>query len=254
MNGQHFKSKNRNSKRGKGRLGMLIVLSIVMLLFSILVYCAQSWNEKQIIRKVKFTGLKYTDSDVLYKIVKSLVINKQKSNLSLEFIENILLKNPFIKTASVSFAGIDELEIEIEERIPVAFILDKAGLVNYIDENKKVFSNVMIQNYSDLPVITGIVNTDSTNLSDAVFVLSKMKESKESFIYNLISELQFNIETKSFNVISSDFGLKINFGRKDNLNEKILKLNKFWHLWIMKRNSSNIKEIDIRWKNQVVVI
>lgn len=249
-----LKFRDRNSKRGKGRIGMLIVLSTVMLLFSVLVYYAQDWNSKQIIRKVKFNGLKYTDSDVLYKIVKNLVLNVPKSNLNLEFIEKILLKNPFIKSASASFAGVDELEIEVEERIPVAFIVDKSGVINYVDSEKKVFPNVKIQNYSDLPIITGISSVDTNNLADAVYMLSKMKEKKDEFIYNLISEFQFNTENKSFNIITSDFGLKVNFGRKDNLDEKIFKLNKFWHLWVMKKNSSNIKEIDIRWKNQVIVI
>ncbi len=249
-----LKFNDRNSIRGKGRKGMIIILSIVMLLFFILLFYAQEWNEKQVIRKVKFSGLKYTDSDELYKIVKGLVLNIPKSKLNLDFIEKVLLKNPFIKTTSVSFAGVDELEIEVEERIPVAFIVDKNGLINYIDSEKKVFPNVMIQNYSDLPVITGIVSSDTNNLADAVYILSKMKEKKDEFIYNLVSEFQFSIENKSFSIITSDFGLKVNFGRKDNLDEKIYKLSKFWHLWIMKKNSSNIKEIDIRWKNQVIVI
>jgi len=109
-------------------------------------------------------------------------------------------------------------------------------------------------NFADMPVITGIEKKDKQKLNEAIKIINRMQSKKDKFVYNLTSELQYDLKSKSYYLITSDLGIKVNFGKVNDFEEKIFKIEKFWNKWLITKNKTEFKEIDVRWKNQVILI
>ena len=179
---------------------------------------------------------------------------KKKAELDLVFLENKIKTNPFVMEVNANFSGLNGLDFEVKERRPIAFFQDTDGEIKYIDSLAVVFPNIAMTNFADMPVITGIEKKDKQKLNEAIKIINRMQSKKDKFVYNLTSELQYDLKSKSYYLITSDLGIKVNFGKVNDFEEKIFKIEKFWNKWLITKNKTEFKEIDVRWKNQVILI
>lgn len=241
-----------NSKR-LAKLGALVVLLALGLLIGMFVYLAYGWSEKLEIEKVRFTGLSYLKEKDLRDTVASVISKKKRKEINLEFIEKKVKNNKFVLDAVASFSNLTSIDIEIKERFPIAFFHDIDGSLLYIDSTGILFPNIMMTAFSDMPIVTGINRSDTSMLKQAVKIINQMRAHKGKFVYNLTSELNFEKNSNSFYIITSDLGIKVNFGKVNNFEEKIFKIEKFWNKWLITKNRQEIKEVDVRWKNQVII-
>lgn len=239
---------------GLGKIGAYIIFLCLVSVFAVLIWLAQDWTQKQKIYKIKFNGLTYLKSNVLFDSVKTNVLGKKKAELDLVFLENKIKTNPFVMEANANFAGLNGLDFEVKERRPIAFFQDTDGEIKYIDSLAVVFPNIAMTNFADMPVITGIDKKDKQKLNEAIKIINQMQSKKDKFVYNLTSELQYDTKSKSYYLITSDLGIKVNFGKVNDFEEKIFKIEKFWNKWLITKNKTEFKEIDVRWKNQVILI
>lgn len=245
-------STTRMSKRKLFLLLVLVVISFILLIFF-----AKNWNSKQIIDTISVSGNYIVSMQEIKSLINDKVIGKAKDKISLLEVEKIVNQNPYIQSAEVSFDGNNEIEIEIKERTPIAFVVDAGGNLSYIDSIGKIMPHKILKSYSDMPFLNGIYQNnklDSVAVANAVGIINQLIQTDNKFSYNLISEVSYDKAQKSFSLITSDQGLRIILGRNENIAEKCKKLKLFWKKWIAKNNTNWIKHVDLRWNHSVIVL
>lgn len=216
---------------------------------------SENWSKDQKIEEIVITGTKYLSDEEIKNYVDSLIIAKKQSQINLLKLEDKLERYPYIEYCYVNFKNSKSIEISIKERIPIAFIKFENGDLDYIDKFGKVMPNRALNNYSDMPIIVGI---EKNNLKSKTIVenlknlLSSLEDNE--FVYNIISEIEYNLKDKSFEFITTDKNLKILFGRLDNLDEKYYKFVLFWKEWVVRNETKYLKHIDLRWKDKVIIL
>jgi len=236
----------------------LIVISFVF--FITLVYFSENWNKEQIIEKVVIENNKHINSEEILKLVNKELINKKKYDINLLKIEDIVEKHSFVEYCYVYITDNHTITISIKERLPIAFIklVDNSSIygdLSYIDKFGKIMPNRGIPEYSDMPILTGFDKKDFTNQNFINQIKNLLVSLADNdFVYNLISEISYQKGNKNFVFITTDKNLTILFGRLEDIEEKYSKFIIFWKEWVVKNNTNQIKHIDLRWKDKVVVV
>lgn len=220
----------------------------------ILVVAAREWTSDFIIENISVHGNYYLESEEVEMIISDKVLKKSKDQLDIAELESIIMSYPFIDKAYINFTSRDEIEIEIEENIPIALIKkEKQGLA-YLDKNGQVIPFKLFKSHPDLILLSGVFKnnkSDTLALEKSFDLIMKLRDEKFRSIEKQISEL---IYTKDGFQLISDLGnSKILLGKNSHLEDKLKKLLKFWQNNLPDTNSKKYEYIDLRWKNQLVV-
>lgn len=224
-------------------------------LYVTLFFVSADWNNKQAVSAVKIENNRFVGRDEIIKLVEKMVINKAKSSINLLQIEDLVDAHPFVEYSYAYFLDNKTIGISIKERVPIAFIKLEVGDLDYIDRFGKIIPNRALPEYSDMPILIGFTEQDfkdSSLVGQVRDVLSSLGDN--DFVYNLISEISYNKSNKNFEFFTTDRNLKVLFGRLEDIHEKYHKLVIFWKEWVSKNNTSQVKYIDLRWKNRVVLV
>ena len=174
-------------------------------------------------------------------------------HVNLTEVERQIRRNPFIASAYVTKRFPAAIEIEIRERLPVAYVngtelmsVDSKGVILPLPKSGSV---------SDLPVITGIKKltgkpgqqTVNDTLLQAVEILTKCPKS----LYRQISEVHFD-QRYGFLLYLTDYYFPIYLGQGA-YSRKLQYLQVLLlRLWKEKRLAS-LYYVDLRFENQAVV-
>ncbi len=233
----------------------LLFFAVVLVLILVLMLLSKSWSEKQLVRQIKIEGNQFIDNNEISTLISPLAVNKYKKNVDLDTIKSILSQNPYILNVDLNIGITGNLNINIEERVPVAFLLLKNGVVSFADKSGIILPYKTVKQEMDLPVISGFNihhEYDTTSILNGCKIIDFIKSQNTNDLYKSISELRFDSRYKSFDIFVENYPGFIRFGRADNLDEKYQKLNK-----ILNSNSGfellKIADyIDIRWNGQIV--
>ncbi len=195
------------------------------------------------------------------RIIKTGNIHKKMNVLTTDCkqIRTNLETHPYVKAAIVSKRYPNKLTINIKERMPIAYLntgnlllIDKEGIVLPLPD--KVIRNqlpvITIASDSTYKVIPG-ENLESpeinkiTELMIDTYVVSRP-------LYNIISEIRYNLNTRELILFNKDTGNPIYFGNK-NFDKKMYTLAEFQQMLTGKKRLSDYRYIDLRWNRQVVV-
>ena len=116
----------------------------------------------------------------------------------------------------------------------------------------------------DLPIITGLSEPQpikagmrivSGNFRAAVEILTQAADldrmdSSDKELSRLISEI--NIGSVDLTVYTVEHGIPILF-RKENIGTQLLYLHKFWDQYMLQQGAEQVRSIDLRFEEQVVV-
>jgi len=245
-----------SSKRKATRPSLLLRLSVVLAFFAILIFLAQLWNANQSIRQISIVGTSFlSPAELKAELDEVSIINVPKNKINYTELARKLKENPYVEETIMN-EGINTLTIEIKERQPIAIFADNYGKIKYIDANGVILPYRLFYSSIDLPIITGVYKDellDTLNLLAGLNIIKQARSQKYNLLNNLVSEVHFNRLTKEFILYTSDDAKKIIFGKNDNIEEKLMKLNDFLKFQLNFSGKADYTYIDIRWKDKIIV-
>jgi len=209
-------------------------------------------NSQQMITKsvVKFHSKEpyFLTEQIVNKLLiqnNARVKKQAKSVIDLYMLEEQVLENPYVEKVSLFITVDGNLNTVIQQREPIARILD--GNSSYYVDSQAVKVPIS-ENYSArVPVITGVSN--EKEVSRLIVLLNKIV--KDNFLSKEIIGIELKAQNEyMFTVRSGNY--RINFGDLTEIDSKIKKLKAFYSKVFLDSTIHKYKTINIKYHNQVV--
>lgn len=191
-------------------------------------------------------------------------------SINLPDVEKVLTAQPYIKNVRVYTSMDDKLNIEVEQRNPVARIQSENGYRFYLTEDAYVFP-LASSTFIDVPIITGVpqfpFGTDFAGMVAMPDNQEKKSLENYRFLHNLINFVRFlkqdafwKEQVVQINVISGNEveliprvgkGV-ILLGSLDEYPEKLEKLYKFYQRGLAYEGWNKYAYINLKVKDQVI--
>ena len=182
------------------------------------------------------------------KVVNSLISHKELSDLininEFQKVEKELEKIKSIKSIDVYRNNYLQLEIDIKDREPIAFIRD---LNSYMDS-----SGVIVKTHNlsidSIPVIKGFVpDGEESKILKVITAIDNDNffENKLKFISLKGGDIYLNI---------SDFDFDIRFGNEFQLKNKLNMLKGFYIYQFNNSSNTKYKQVDLVYNNRLIAI
>jgi cell division protein FtsQ len=240
------------TRRGKGvfLLVLLLVLGTGIWVTSLL------WKRDLTVREVYASGNRIVSTAELVRLA-NVPRGGRMADVDLGAARNRVLKNAFVRQASVHRDLPDRIEIRVEEREPVAALANERLM--YVDANGVVLPPVRSDYLFDLPVITGAPALEPCTAGKAVthpaikeaLLLIRAAHSLNESAYRRISEVHI-LPGGDLMLYTAEFGVPVLVGRGD-LVSKLVRLEGFWNTIVSSRGADALETVDIRFADQVVV-
>ncbi len=179
-----------------------------------------------------------------------------QNTVDVERIEKVLKENPFVLDAEAFIGANSTVQIDIQQRIPVIRIIDKMEASYYFDRqgNKmptsKHFTARVLVATGNIPPHTPEFMDRKNHPLNQLFDLSK-KILADDLYRPLIEQIYVN--NKREYIFAPKLGnQKIFFGKYDNIDIKLENLKVFYHKAITQEGWRKYKNIDLRYKGQVI--
>lgn len=236
---------------------------IVLFVFSLacfILLCgfAHQWKDFLTVEKIEVEGNYILQQNEIIKLAK-IPIGKEIFRVSLDTVRMCLMTNSYVEDVRVSRVLPDIIHIQLSERQPLASLM--LNKLFYLDKDGNLLPKINTDVVMDLPIITG-VKIDAKNLLigkkvldneiDIALRILETALSVKKEIYDLISEVNLNYGD-DITIISSDHGIPINIGREE-YRKKLVLTYAFWNQLVKTRGAENLISVDVRFKDQIVVI
>jgi len=217
------------------------------------------WKEHLTVSGIVVEGERILTKEEIVKLAQ-VSLKTKMYDVDLISIQKNIEQNHFVKSAVVTRDAPATIRISVEERMPIALLAvpGKGGML-YIDDEGYVLPHVSSQAIFDLPVISGIDSLadvaigECTSQADILAALEALKTAQRvsNELFHLVSEVRIH-SGHDMVLYSADTGVPIIFGRGDAV-KKMVKLDAFWKKFVAEQGSQDIRYIDIRFEDQVVV-
>ncbi len=176
-------------------------------------------------------------------------------------IEEFLESKNFIYAADVYLNLLGGIEITITQNNPIFRIINNKGEQRYIDEQgnicnmlKEKSANVPIANGEIKETLKGLQKIDSiqTPITYNLYMLvTKLRE--DTLLYNQIDQIYYNKNT-TYDLIPKIGDYIIRFGKYENVDNKLLKLNNLYKEGFLEFGWDNYSEVKLEFEGQVVCV
>lgn len=197
-------------------------------------------------------------SDVL-KIINNVTGNKLEgspvSNFDLRKIEAEIEKDVWVDNAELFFDNNAVLQVNVDEREPVARIFTTGGNTFYIDSATRMLP--LSEKFSArLPVFTGFPTDAKVLKPEDSLLLTGIKQlsialQKDSFLMAMIDQVDITSD-RIFEMTPKLGDQTITFGDGSNIDERFSKLKLFYRNVISKVGWTKYNNIDLQYSGQVV--
>lgn len=230
-------------------------LGLVGLMLALIIG-AQTWKSGLVVTKVAVAGTRIVDVHEILQLAHVKPGTKMY-DLDLMVIQKDVVSHHFLKDVLVERDLPSTLKITVVERTPLAIIKGKDLL--YLDADGVVLPHSLSQELFDLPLISNIAPEikltpgaviRNADVTEALAILSTAKLVNKE-LYYLISEVRLR-DGGDLVFYTADGGVPVLFGR-GNIPSKLVRLEAFWNDVVRERGASNLRYIDIRYDDQVVV-
>ena len=242
------------------KINFIFILFFILFIGFKLIFYSISWSDKgnKLLTKVyNFHGNEIISSKEILELIK---FSKKSSLLKIDLksIQNEIEKHPYIKIAQISRKFPNQININIKERKPLAYL----NLEDYLVVDDEGFilplRNGIIE--FNIPTLSGFNNEKSlypiglkclsTKTLEAVRYLNSTKEIFPDLVLN-ISEFKIN-QSDYYEMILTEKPTKIIF-KNSYFSKQIFLLKKFNDLIKFEKGLEDYKYVDLRYKNQIVV-
>jgi len=227
---------------------ILLLTAVIIVLYAF----AQQKNKQKKIEDIEVEFIENQPTFLSAEIVNKLLIqsengllNKPKTLINLHRVEQEVLKNNMIENAEIFITPSGKLKASIVQRVPIARINNRSK-VYYID--RQGLAMPLSANYSQrVPLVTGVVNKE---MEKEVFFLIQKLTDNEFYKKQIIG---VHRKINGDYVLSTRIGRhKIMFGKLDNIENKLKKLQVFYTKEWNSENLKKYKLINLKYNHQVV--
>ena len=240
-----------------GRTGWVLVLTIALVAgVATVAVTANSWKHEFRVLRVRTQGNSIVaDSDIIRSA--AIPANGKLFDIDLNAVRLKVQQNPYMKRVSVAREIPDGIAITVTERRPIAALVTDRIL--YADADGYILPPVRSGGVLDLPVLTGELPAPdcvpgrqirTRRLREALEILTTSQRIGDD-LYHMISEVHCALDS-TYVLFTAESGVPVVFGRGD-VAMKLLKLDGFWKQIVMQRGAAELKTVDLRFADQVVV-
>ena len=228
---------------------MLIAISIG------LVFAANTWKSSLRIKQIKIDGNRIVGENEILQLTQ-IQINALLYKVDLTAIQRNVMSHHYIKDAVVERNLPNSIHIQVVERVPIAIVNRPETM--YLDENGVVLPRSISHRLFDLPMISGISESEplvlgsiihQPDVMEALQLLALMKTVNRPMYHN-ISEVQVR-NGGDIVVYSAEGGVPVIFGRGD-MPSKLVLLETFWNDVVRTRGTQLLQYVDLRYQDQIV--
>lgn len=197
-------------------------------------------------------------TDILHTINaigKGDLVGKATGSFNLKMMESELEKNIWVKMAELFFDNNEILQVNVQEREPVARVFTASGNTFYIDHELTMLPlsekfSARIPVFTNFPSDNKVLSkTDSSLLNDIKTI--SLAILKDSFRMAMIEQVDIN-DHRIFEMIPKLGNQLIVFGNAEDVEIKFSKLQLFYKEVMVKAGWNKYSVIDVQYKNQVV--
>ena len=261
MRNQNREQKSHGTGRSPKHKGMILLLSFLIAIFLGVTSVANRWREELQVERIDIRGNRILTEKEIIALAK-VPLGFSLYDVDLLEVRSRLQMNPYVANAVVAHDLPATVKVTIEERTPIA-ILGGSELF-YVNAEGYVLPPVTSKEIFDLPVITGLSGSQpikagmrivSENFRAAVEILAQAADldrmdSSDKELSHLISEI--NLGSVDLTVYTAEYGIPILFGR-ENICIQLLYLHKFWDQYMRQQGAEQVRSIDLRFEEQVIV-
>jgi len=244
----------RNTKRERVG-GGIALLSLILLATGAAAITAHGWQRDLGVRVIAVRGNEIVPATDVAKLA-AILKDQKLFAVDIAAAQKRVLANPFIASASVTRDIPDRINIFVTERAPIAALV--LGNMLSLDADGYVLPYVRSEATFDLPVLTGDLPAQECvpgkqltdpNVRESLGLLSTAKLMDDE-LYRRISEVHIG-PGDAIVLYMADFGVPVDFGHGDAA-EKLAKLNGFWNEFVSRRGANELREVDLRYADQVI--
>jgi len=132
-------------------------------------------------KKIEFTDYSTNapfEKEVILKLLEAPVGQVSLFDLDLTSMEKRVTTHPWIHSVGLSKIFPQTLGVRVKFRNPIALLENQGGELSYLDEDAFAFGPFEAKKAANLPVITGILESDSAQLKKVLAFLENWKASK----------------------------------------------------------------------------
>ena len=217
------------------------------------------WKDHLTVGGIIVEGDRILTKDEVVKLAR-ISLKTKMYDLDLLSVQKSIEKNHFVKTVAVTRDAPSTVRIAIEERMPIALLSfpGKSELL-YVDDEGYILPHVATQAIFDLPIISGADSAAVVSVGqrtphvDVLAALEALESAQNvsSELFHMISEVKIR-SGHDMVLYSAEGGVPIIFGRGDAA-KKMVKLDAFWKKFISEQGPQDIRYIDLRFEDQVIV-
>ncbi|MGA9115906.1 MAG: FtsQ-type POTRA domain-containing protein [Bacteroidota bacterium] len=217
---------------------------------------ASGWKEDLTVTRIEVRGTKVlTEGEIVRRA--GVRPGDRLFALDLFAVRCSLERNPFVGSAFVERDAPGRLILTVQEREPVA--VAAAGRLVPLDAGGMGLPEVESERIFDLPVLTGLAPGDLPEpgrravhpaLREALRVLGAARRLDEG-LFRQISEVHIG-PGGDLVLYTAEHGVPVRFGR-GGIGEKLLKFEAFWRDIVGHRDAGELRSVDLRFRDRVVV-
>jgi cell division protein FtsQ len=246
--------RSQEEKNGRTSFWQTVAAAAFIIVVVALVVIANFWKSEITVDTVIVEGNRIlTDREVL--LLSGLSGGEQLFEVNLFKVRGRLLRNPFVRSASVTRDARGSIVLGVVERVPVAAIAGR--LVWHVDEEGVVLPPAASDEIFDIPVITGDLRigelepgrkVHSARVIEALAWVKALETSDA--MYRRVSEVHV-LPDGAFALVMVEGGVPVYVGRQDHA-RKVLTLAVFWRQIVMQRDLRLLESVSLMYEGQVV--
>lgn len=243
------------------RHGKRVYLSFAALVGMLLLFFffKTNWEDHVPVRQIIIDGTAILSREDVLQTMQ-LPAHAMMYDIDLAVIRKNILNNAYVKNVTVKRDAPSSLRVLIEERQPSAILVIKnQDKTYYVDNEGVILPYSVTQETYDIPVISGVdtaselkpgMKITNTDIQTALEIIRASYLINEE-LYHRISEIHLR---KGHDIILYSFesAVPIIFGQGDVV-KKMAKLNEFWKQVVSRMETKNIRYIDLRYEEQVIL-
>jgi cell division protein FtsQ len=238
-----------------GRAGLISLLLLVLVALLVSGW-ANLWKRELLVQRIRVQGNRYVSNQ---EIIASAALPRQQNLFDIDLfgVQQRILTNRFLKSASVRREPPAELVITVEERVPLAAIM--LGGISYLDEEGFVLPPLHSRDILDVPVLTGMGQVgdlqpgkcaSSPGVLEALSVV-RLARKIDDHLYRQISEVHA-AGKQDLMFYTAESGVPVLVGH-DNIGVKLVQFESFWKQFVDPRGPGELQYVDLRFQGQIVV-
>lgn len=227
-------------------------------LFVLFLWGIHSWTVHSnafLLQKIEVKGNRILDRQDILKNVSFKRLTRL-TDVQLTVIEKKIIENPFLKTVIVYRKYPSTLEVEVEERVPIAYVAGKK--VWMIDDEGVLLPKLTGKSAMALPVVTHVGGfqekpgrpVENAKLRQTIWFLSMLKTLDKDLFYK-VNSVDYTTRKGMVVYLTSHrfpfyFGNNLDIRQIEYMQAILKKLTR-------DRLVANVQYVDLRFANQVVV-